>query len=104
MSGCKSGSHYQNAEAMAATVTERHWVIGDIVGMLKAWEATQVCWSSWEEGHGMVQPENIDSGYPNFQLDTRSCGSRRDLDYLSRCNVTVAASPYAVAHAAPATQ
>lgn len=48
----------------------------------------------------MVQPENIDSGYPNFQLDTRSSGSRRNLDYLSRCSVTVAASPYAVAHAA----
>src|SRR5260370_16049991 len=41
----------------------------------------------------MVQPENIDSGHPNFQLDTRSSGSRRNLDYLSRCNVTVAASP-----------
>ena len=30
----------------------------------------------------MVKRENIDSGYPNFQLDTRSSGSRRDLDYL----------------------
>jgi hypothetical protein len=89
---------------MAATVTERLWEIGDIVEVLKAWEAAQVRRSSWEEGHGMVQPENIDSGYPNFQLDTRSCGSRRNLDYLSRCNVTVAASPYAVAHGAPAIQ
>jgi hypothetical protein len=50
----------------------------------------------------MVWPENIDSGYPDFQLDTRSGGSRRNLDYLSRCNVTMAASPYAVAHGAPA--
>jgi hypothetical protein len=30
----------------------------------------------------MVQPENIDSGYSSFQLDTRSSGSRRNLDYL----------------------
>ena len=56
--------------------------IGDIVGVLEAWEAAQVGRSSWEEGHGMVWPENIDSGYPNFQLDTRSSGSRRSLDYL----------------------
>jgi hypothetical protein len=27
---------------MAATVTERLWEIGDIVGVLKAWEAAQV--------------------------------------------------------------
>jgi hypothetical protein len=50
--------------------------------MLEAWEAAQVGRSSWEEGHGMVWPENIDSGYSNFQLDTRSSGSRRNLDYL----------------------
>ena len=74
---------------MAATVTERLWEIGDIVGVLEAWEAAQVERSSWEEGHGMVWPENIDSGYSNFQLDTRSSGPRRNLDYLSRCNVTV---------------
>jgi hypothetical protein len=30
----------------------------------------------------MVKRENIDSGYPNFQLDTRDSGSRRNLDYL----------------------
>ena len=30
----------------------------------------------------MVWPENFDSGYPNFQLDTRSSGSHRGLDYL----------------------
>jgi hypothetical protein len=30
----------------------------------------------------MVQRENIDSGYSNFQLDTRPSGSRGDLDYL----------------------
>jgi hypothetical protein len=30
----------------------------------------------------MVWRENIDSGYPNFQLDTRPSGSRGDLDYL----------------------
>jgi hypothetical protein len=30
----------------------------------------------------MVERENIDSGYPNLQLDTRSSGSRRNLDYL----------------------
>jgi hypothetical protein len=30
----------------------------------------------------MVKRENIDSGYPNFQLDTCSSGSRRNLDYL----------------------
>ena len=26
--------------------------------------------------------ENIDSGYSNFQLDSRSSGSRRNLDYI----------------------
>ena len=67
---------------MAAKVTERLWEIGDIVGVLKAWEAAQVRRSIQEEGHGMVWPENIDSGYPNFQLVTRSSGSRRNLDYL----------------------
>jgi len=36
---------------MAATVTERLWEIGDIVGVLEAWEAAQVRRSSWEEGH-----------------------------------------------------
>jgi hypothetical protein len=36
----------------------------------------------WEESHGMVQPENIDSGHSNFQLDTRSGGYYRNLDYL----------------------
>jgi hypothetical protein len=30
----------------------------------------------------MVWRENMDSGYPNFQLDTRSGGSRRNLAYL----------------------
>jgi len=47
---------------MAAKVTERLWEIGDIVGVLEAWEVAQVRRSIWEEGHGMVQPENIDSG------------------------------------------
>ena len=46
---------------MAAGVTER------LVDVLEAWEAP-----IWEESHGMVQPENIDSGHLNFQLDTRS--------------------------------
>ena len=32
--------------------------------------------------HGMVYPKNIDSGQSNFQLDTRSSGSRRNMDYL----------------------
>jgi len=41
------------------------------------------------------------AGTQIFQLDTRSSGSRRDLDYLFR-NVTAAASTYAVAHGAPA--
>jgi hypothetical protein len=36
----------------------------------------------WEESHGMVQPENIDSGRSNFQLDTRCGGYSRNLDYL----------------------
>ena len=45
---------------MAAGVTER------LVDVLEAWEAP-----IWEESHGMVQPENIDSGHSNFQLDTR---------------------------------
>jgi hypothetical protein len=30
----------------------------------------------------MVQPENIDSGLSNFQLDARSGGYYRNLDYL----------------------
>jgi hypothetical protein len=30
----------------------------------------------------MAKRENIDRGYPNFQLDTCSSGSRRNLDYL----------------------
>jgi hypothetical protein len=30
----------------------------------------------------MVQPENIDSGRSNFQLDTRSGGYYRNLGYL----------------------
>ena len=30
----------------------------------------------------MVRRENIDSGYPNFQLDTRCSGSCRSLVYL----------------------
>jgi hypothetical protein len=37
------------------------------VDVLEAWEDP-----IWEESHGMVQPENIDSGHSNFQLDTRS--------------------------------
>ena len=56
---------------MAAGVTER------LVDVLEAWEAP-----IWEESHGMVQPENIDSGHSNFQLDTRSSGYSRNLDYL----------------------
>jgi len=40
--------------AMAAKVTERLWEIGDIVGVLEAWEVAQVRRSIWEEGHGMV--------------------------------------------------
>jgi hypothetical protein len=32
--------------------------------------------------HGMVYPKNIDSGQSNFQLDTRSSGCHRNLDYL----------------------
>jgi hypothetical protein len=36
----------------------------------------------WEESHGMVYPENVDSGRSNFQLDTRSSGRRGNLDYL----------------------
>jgi hypothetical protein len=39
----------------------------------------------------MVQRENIDRGYPNFQLGTRFSGSRRDLGYLlSRCTLEFA--------------
>ena len=46
----------------------------------------------------MVYAENIDRGYPNFQLDTRSSGSRRDLDYLLLlAGAQVAARPRAVA-------
>jgi hypothetical protein len=38
-----------------AKVAERPWEIGDIVGVLEVWEATQVKRSSTrEEGHGMV--------------------------------------------------
>ncbi len=33
---------------------ERLWGIGDIVGVLNAWEAAPVRRSIWEEGHGMV--------------------------------------------------
>jgi hypothetical protein len=33
---------WPECEAMAATVTERLCEIGDIVGVLKAWEAAQV--------------------------------------------------------------
>jgi hypothetical protein len=36
----------------------------------------------WKKSHGMVQPENIDSGHSNFQLDTRCGGYSRNLDYL----------------------
>jgi len=39
---------------MAAKVTERVWEIGDIVGVLEAWEPAQVRLSIWEESHGMV--------------------------------------------------
>ena len=35
-----------------------------------------------EEGYGMVQPKNIDSGHSNFQLGTRSSGCRSNLGYL----------------------
>jgi hypothetical protein len=40
--------------AMAANVTKRLWEIGDIVGVLEAWEVAQVRRSIWEESHGMV--------------------------------------------------
>jgi hypothetical protein len=40
--------------AVAANVTKRLWEIGDIVGVLEAWEVAQVRRSIWEEGHGMV--------------------------------------------------
>jgi hypothetical protein len=33
----------------------------------------------------MVEGDNFDSGYPNFQLDTRSSGSHRNLDCLLIC-------------------
>jgi len=54
---------------MAAGVTER------LVDVLEAWEAP-----IWEESHGMVQPENIDSGHSNFQLDTRSSTTLADFE------------------------
>jgi hypothetical protein len=38
--------------------------------------------SIWEEGHGMVYAQNIDSGQSNSQLGTRSSGSCRNLVYL----------------------
>jgi len=38
--------------------------------------------SIWEEGHGMVHAQNIDSGQSNSQLGTRSSGSCRNLVYL----------------------
>jgi len=44
--------------------------------------AGRVRQSICEECHGMVWRENMDSGYPNFQLDTCSGGSRRNLAYL----------------------
>ena len=49
----------------------------------------------------MVWRENIDSGYPNFQLDTRSSGSRRNLDYLL---IRLNGSWACVAHAAARIQ
>jgi hypothetical protein len=48
------GSFEGTRPAMAAKVTERLWEIGDIVGVLEAWEAAQVRRSIWEEDHGMV--------------------------------------------------
>jgi hypothetical protein len=45
-------------------------------------DAHRVILVSWENCHGMVQPENIDSGHSNFQLDTRCGGYSRNLDYL----------------------
>jgi hypothetical protein len=38
----------------------------------------------WEEGNGMAQAENIDSGIPNFQLDNRSGRDHRSLAHLSK--------------------
>ena len=35
-----------------------------------------------EESHGMVWPDNIDSGHASFQLDTRYNGCRRTLGHL----------------------
>jgi hypothetical protein len=68
--------------AMAARVTERLWEIGDVVNVLEGWEAAKRGAPIWEKSHGMVQPENIDSGHSNFQLDTRCGGYSRNLDYL----------------------
>ena len=67
---------------MAAKVTERLWEIGDIVNVVRGMGGCQVRAPIWEESHGMVQPENIDSGHSNFQLDTRCGGYSRNLDYL----------------------
>jgi hypothetical protein len=41
-------------------------------------------WPIWEEGNGMVQAENIDSGIPNFQLDNRSGRDHHSLAHLSK--------------------
>ena len=66
---------------MAARVTERLWEIGDIVNVSMG--GCQVRRAPiWKKSHGMVQPENIDSGHSNFQLDTRCGGYSRNLDYL----------------------
>jgi hypothetical protein len=42
-----------------------------------------------EESHGMVQPEDIDSGHSNFQLGARSGRYHHNLDRL-RANVRLA--------------
>jgi hypothetical protein len=47
-------SIFSGAFADAGKSAERLWEIGDIVGVLEAWEAAQVRRSIWEEGHGMV--------------------------------------------------
>lgn len=50
--------------------------------VLEAWELPSEGAPIWEEGHGMVRPENFDSGHSNSQLDTRSGGYRHTLHYL----------------------
>jgi hypothetical protein len=42
----------------------------------------------WEESHGMVQAENIDSGIRNFQLDNRFGRDHHCLAHLSKFALT----------------